>query len=118
MPSGYVQLPLWIIVAGWAVILGFISYVWNRLEGRVNKIEDTEEEKLKKRAEAPLLTVQDHALECQRKELKNDERFRETVAVLKESICQEIHNLEGKIPLMIENAILRGLANGKKQKKA
>ena len=36
LPSGYIELPLWFIVAIFSSLLALIGYIWHRMDKRVD----------------------------------------------------------------------------------
>jgi hypothetical protein len=98
--SEHVDIPLWMIPILVAIFTFLFSYIWTTLNGRVKKLEEMEENTLKKQLENPLLTISIHETICG----KVWERFEKT-------LVEKLESMEKNFGLMIENAILKGLHN-------
>jgi hypothetical protein len=68
LPTGYFQLPLWIIIAGWSLIIALIGYIWHSQSKRIEKLEHNEEEGLKAGINDPAWKKQDERISDLEKE--------------------------------------------------
>ncbi len=95
----HIDIPLWavpIIVAIFAFLFG---YIWTSLNGRITKLEGTEEATLKKKAEnGMVLTIPIH-----------DSMGSKVHELFEKTLVEKLDAMEKTISLMIENAILKAL---------
>jgi hypothetical protein len=100
IPSGYFQLPIWLIVLLWSSITGFVVYIWRSLEGRVKANELYRQKKLE---EGRALTIEQHNTIC------NDHW-----QLMKKEIKELLDNQTKYLEILIENKLLKGNKKGKK----
>ncbi len=115
IPSGYIQLPLWLLVILITVLTAFISYVWARLEGRIKFIEEERDDLLKKRTENPVLTMTVHERVCEGVISGITKRLEDCISNVTTLLTQRVDHLEADIGLLIENAILKATKIGSKK---
>lgn len=87
IPSGFIQLPLWVLVLIWGLVVGFIGYIWNSLSKRVAELERSEKDKIGARTNDPAWIKQENRLS----QLEKDELERLRAQSLDPSLTFEKH---------------------------
>jgi hypothetical protein len=103
-----VHVPIWMIAIVWAVLLGLILYVWKSLESRVKDLEGSEEDNLKKQAEAGIvLTIPVHETICGKVHEQFEKTLVEKLSQLEKNFDLKVIHMQENVALVVENAILK-----------